>query len=243
MKTELRREMNYEFSLTEQELRRIHETMVQQMKSNSKNNSKSFFELSFKNGVRAEKATLDEIIADNNSGEWKIQELKMKLVNKSHLQETRIEMEFRVPPDKDGNPRKLYSIQYLVAGNERDWVYLTSSQLDDRIAKIKQFPIYYISLLATSIGIVGLFLLVVGPPGITKFPLGYKVCGWVGSISLLICGLTSSYGFPLYNFCWGDYLKVYNDRRTLAKYVIGGVMLTLVLGIISSVVASLFFLK
>ncbi len=72
--------------------------MVQQMKIKSKNTISSFFELRYKNGVRAEKATLDEIIADNNSGEWEIQELKMNLVSKNRLLETKIEIEFRVPP-------------------------------------------------------------------------------------------------------------------------------------------------
>src|ERR1051326_4243151 len=95
MKTELRKPYNQEFVLTDEELVRIYNTMEQQMKAARKDDFSSHFELRYKNGVRAEKASLDEIISDNNAGMWEIQELKMIVFKKSPGQETRIEIEFR----------------------------------------------------------------------------------------------------------------------------------------------------
>src|SRR2546421_4538514 len=123
MRTEIRKPFSHGFVLTEQELRRIYDTMLQQIERITKQDTVvTTFELKFKNEVVAEKASLDEIISENNSGKWEIQELRVTLSRKSQVQENQIRIEFRVPPAP-----KLYSIYYYVLGDERDWVYLTSS--------------------------------------------------------------------------------------------------------------------
>ena len=250
MKTELKKQFSHGFSLSEQELRRIHNTMTQQMKIKSKNAINSFFEIKHKNGVRSEKATLDDIIAENNSGGWEIQELKMNLVSRSNLIKTKIEIEFRIPPPpptKEATQRP-YAIQYYVVGDERDWVYLTSSQLDDRIAKIKEGSLFsfmlYFTAISIALFIVSIIILSstrVSPT--TKFPLGYKIAGLFVSTLLIICSLAFQYGFSSHNFCWGDYLEIYNNRRTKAKYVINGMIISLILGIIATIITNLFYLK
>jgi hypothetical protein len=246
MRTELRKSFTHGFVLTEQELRRIHNKMMQQMKSHGKDNFSSYYELRYKNGVRAEKASLDEIIADDNSGKSKIQGLKMALLSRSPIQETQIEIEFRVPPptSKDVDERS-YSIQYYVVGDERDWVYLTSSELDDRIANIKQLPIFNYGVTCIVIGM--LILCFVAAYLISnrffQLLLGYRIILCLVPSLLIIGGIAAVYGFPLYNFCWGDYIKFFSRRQTLGKYVLSGVIITLVLGIIGSVIATLFFIK
>lgn len=249
MKTELRKPFTYSFVLTEQELRRLHDTMAQQMKRNSSTDDvSSFFELRYKNGVQAEKASLDEVIADNNSGNWEILGLKMVLLSKSQPQKAQIEIEFRIPPipkSKDATQRP-YSIQYYVVGQERDWVYLTSSQLDDRIAHIKQTPILNYRSYAITIGLIMLvvFLTILSqPPGQSKLPLGEEIVGAIASGLIIIGGIACVYGFPLYIFKWGDYIKTFNQRRSIAKYVINGVLISLVLSVIGSLIAGLFFLR
>lgn len=221
--------------------------MVQQMEIKSKNAISSFFELKHKNGVRAEKATLDDIIAENNSSEWEIQELKMNVVRKSRLLDTKIEVEFRVPPPPPTKEATIqpYAIQYYVVGDGRDWVYLTSSQLDDRIAKIKQGPLFDFMLIFFITGIILLCVSLVTllPTSTIKFPLGYKLAGLFVSASLVICSLAFLYGFRLYNFCWGDYLKDYYSRRKKSIYVINGIIITLVLSVIGSIISAIFFLK
>ncbi|HYT44055.1 MAG TPA: hypothetical protein VEP90_17075, partial [Methylomirabilota bacterium] len=200
----------------------------------------------YKNGVRAQKASLDEIIADDNSGKWKIQGLKMALLGKPQPQRTQIEIEFRVPPpqNKDATKRS-YSILYNVVGNERDWVYLTGSQLDDRIAYIKQLPTFDYGLYAIVIGLIMLvtFLTILFSTSSSKLPLGYEIIAILAS-SLIICsGIACIYGFPQYNFCWGDYTKTFTQRRTIGKNVINGVIISLVVSVIGSILATLFFLK
>jgi uncharacterized membrane protein YidH (DUF202 family) len=248
MKSELKMPFTHGFVLTEQELRRTCKTMVQQMNSSGKADFRSFFELKYKNGVKAEKASLDDIIAAHNSGKWKIQGLKMALLSKFQPRKTQIEIEFRVPPpppSKEATTRP-YSIQYYVVGDEHDWVYLTGSYLDERIAHIKQLPIFTYGLIATGIGIAMLIFFMVmltSSSGHLKLPLGYEIVATIASGLIIISGLACIYGFPSYNFCWGDYLKVFTQRRTTAKYIINVVIVSLVLSVIGSLIATLFYLK
>ncbi len=245
MRTELRKPFRHGFILTEQELRRIHDIMVGQMEHNRSDEFNSVFELRYKNGIRAQKASLEEIISENNSGEEEIQELKMTLVKKSRIHEAQIEIEFRVPPPPPSREatQRPYSIQYYVLGEERDWVYLTSSKLDDRIAIIKQLPIFDYTIFIIAGGIVLLFfsLLALRPP--PSLPLGYKVVGFFVSASLIIGGFAGMYGFHPYNFCWGDHTKIFNNRRNVAKFIINGVIIALVLSVVGSVIGSLVFIK
>jgi hypothetical protein len=55
MRTELRKSFFHGFVLTEQELRRIYDIMLQQMKRITTANVVDVFELKFKNGMVAEK--------------------------------------------------------------------------------------------------------------------------------------------------------------------------------------------
>jgi hypothetical protein len=248
MKTELKKPLTHGFVLTEQELRRIYNTMVQQMNINGKADSRSFFELKYKNGVRAEKASLDEIIASPNSGKWKVQGLKMALYSKFQPRKTQIEIDFRVPPPpptKEATTRP-YSIQYYVVGDEHDWVYLTGSYLDERVAHIKQLPILMFGAIAvfTGFGLLLFFIVMLtSPSGRLRLPLGYEILATIASGLIIISGLASMFGFPSYNFCWGDYLKVFTQRRTIAKYIINVVIISLILSVIGSLITTLFYLK
>ncbi len=248
MRTELKKPFTYGFILSEQELRRIHDTMVQQMKRTGKSDFGSFFEVTYKNGVRTEKASLDEITLENNRGEWMIQGLKMAVFSHFPLRETQIEIEFRVPPPPPSRESNLrpYSVQYYVVGDERDWVFLTSSLLDDRLASIKQLPIFYYGIAAIAVGFVMLIVfltIILSPTSSYKFSVGYEIVALLGSSLIMIGGIAAMYGFRLYNFCWGDYLRTFTQRRTIGRYVINGFIITLLLSIIGSVIGTLFFLR
>ena len=246
MRTELGKSFTYGFLLTEQELRRIYDTMVQQMKHHGKDNFSGFFELRYINGVKVQKASLDEIIADNNSGKEQILGLKMALFSRSQFQETQIGIEVRIPPRRlKDDPQQPYSIQYYVVGDERDWVYLTSSQLDDRIANIKQLPIFAYGGICMVIGVVIFcFIAALSIDNLFfQFPLGDRIVVYLVASLVIIGGIATLYGFPPYNFYWGDYIKSFSHRRAVGKYVINGVVISLVLSIIGSVIGTLFFLK
>src|SRR5437867_2106591 len=124
MRTELKKYFIHGFILTEQELWRINDDMVQQMERETNDDIISFFEIKYKNGVRAEKASLGEIISENNSGKWEVQALKMGVFCKSRTQranrETKIEIEFRVPPASANrnNTQRRHSIYYYILGDE-----------------------------------------------------------------------------------------------------------------------------
>ncbi len=118
MRTEIAKTFIYRFMLTEQELVRINDVILQQMKAGTNDDIKCFAELKFKNGVKSEKASLDEIIAENNGNQWEIQVLKIGAYNfkTSHPQKTRIEVEFRVPPPPVNMPIDIYGFTAILAG-------------------------------------------------------------------------------------------------------------------------------
>jgi hypothetical protein len=248
MRTELSKPFTHGFMLTEQELRRIHDTMVQQMKRDGRDVFSSLYELKYKNGGRAEKASLDDVIADTNNGEWIIQGLRMALLSKRFQpQETQIEIEFRVPPPPPTKEvtQRPFSIRYHVIGNERDWVYVVSSLLDERIAIIKRLPINEYGLFAIVIGIItlALFLVSFAPTSSIQLSLGGKIVGTIVSSLITIGGCAAVYGFPLYTFYWGDQVKYLARRQAVGKYILNGVVVALILSIIGSIIATLFFLK
>ena len=56
----------------------------------------------------------------------------------------------------------------------------------------------------------------------------------IGILVLLLIFYKSWAHFsPAYNFLWGDYLAVYEKRRSRGKFILIGVVLTIVLGIIT----------
>jgi hypothetical protein len=240
MSTELRRPFSHGFLLTEQELRRIFDIMLQQMKRITTANVVDVFELKYKNGVVAEKATLDEIISENNGGSWEIQELKMEVVSKRQDDEIRIAIEFRKLNSSTSKDNARRSIYYYILGDERDWVYLTSSQLDDRIVKIKQYPIFDGGFFTTFIGGVILLLSLPGSSiqGISIFPLGLFVSGLI-----IIGSIAAMYGFPPYNFCWGDYIKIFNQRRTVGRFIIVTVIVGILLSVVGGLIANFLTIK
>ncbi len=48
-----------------------------------------------------------------------------------------------------------------------------------------------------------------------------------------------SYFFPPYNFCWGDYVEIFDRRQNVGKFIITGVIIALMIGIIASIVANI----
>jgi len=232
--------------------------MLQRMKYRVKLNTKdlatygdpiNFFELKYKNGVKSEKASLDDVIVEGNSSEWKIQEISISMISRLALGEAQITIWFRVPPtptNKDTTQRSP-SIGYVVIGTERDWVYLTGSQLDDRVAKIKQLPIYNFGIIAIIIGIlisaIAFGITIPAPTHHLLIPVGYLIITFIASTLFILGGVAAMYGFPRYNFYWGDYIKVVTHKRTVGKYIINVVVIALILSIVGSIVGTLFFIK
>jgi hypothetical protein len=247
VRTEIKKPLTSPFFLTEQDLWTINDVMLRQMKSDTTDSIDTFFVLKYKNEVTAEKASLDEVIDENNSGDGEIRGLKMGAYSTTRPQKLRIEVEFRNPPPPVSREatRRPHSIYYRVLGDDKVWVNLTSSQLFDRIAITKRLPIRSFGELAIFVGLVlGIIMFAltnVSPP--IHMPLGYVIVTFTASVLIMIGGAAAIYGFPLYNFYWGDNIKKTDDRRKVGIIIINLAIVTLLFGSVASIVGTLFFLK
>src|SRR6266849_1487565 len=144
MKTQVSRSFNYAFSLTEQELRRICDIAVQQMKrAVGTEKFTTIFRLKFKNDFEAEHNTIEEVISENNGGIWEIQSLTIEVYEGDKIYSSSINLKIKFSPGKGPfwGSFAYESIELEIEGEDRDWVYLTSSQLEDRLKNIKIFTL------------------------------------------------------------------------------------------------------
>jgi len=133
MKTELRKSFDYGFVLTDQELQRIYDKLVQQM--NRVTNAFTIgYEVKFANEVVAERTTLQEVLLEDNSGIWMTRALTITLADQSPVKDAvQISLKFQAS-DID-------SISYSVVGDDQDWVYLTGVKLEEGINEVKKVPL------------------------------------------------------------------------------------------------------
>jgi hypothetical protein len=291
MRSEASKSLRSGFDLTEQELRRIYEALVQQMDrviTSEAPDLKTSFEIKFRNGVIAEPTNLNEILDLENIGSGKIERLKMRVEKGTEISKTRILLEFiNIDSDSEtGND----AISYSIIGSDRDWVFITSSQLEERISRIKKFaPNQLLQKKRTALLSLQLFILLplslgmlmvayvsseyrknvlleqinaiesAWKSGQIKDPIevvleisklqvthdpSSPLFNWednrwyilmiIAFGALLGLGLFWVYFFPFYNFLWGDYVKVYEKKKAIGKFIIGGIILTLVISMIAN---------
>jgi hypothetical protein len=148
MKTEARKKFYHGYVLNEQELRRIVDTAIQQIrKLNTPSEPKIRFELKFRNGTLTNSTSVDDILSLENVGPKQIVRLSIDITDGTepdnppeHTETTHsgIHVHFFNPRDDDDWSR---SAAYVVKGEERDWVLVTASELEERIAKVKSFSV------------------------------------------------------------------------------------------------------
>lgn len=138
MKTEAKRALSSGFALPEAELRRIHDLFVQQIRRTpDSENFVSTYEIKYQNGAVGYPANLDEVLAQENFGSKSIIRLRVGVMDRAEKPSNRVEIELANARAEEGSLKE--SIKYLVSGDDRDWVFVTSSQLEERIGKIKRF--------------------------------------------------------------------------------------------------------
>lgn len=141
MKTENQRSYNTGFVLTEPELRRIHQLIIEQFQRHlgSTANIKVSYEIRYSNGSISEPNSLDTIIAQENIGSSAITRLGIRFTDDNNPFLYDVTLRFiNLDLEKYGSK----SISYTVIGNDRDWVFIVTSLLDERIKRIKRFRIY-----------------------------------------------------------------------------------------------------
>lgn len=51
-------------------------------------------------------------------------------------------------------------------------------------------------------------------------------------VLLIVLGYSYVYLQPIYNFLWGDYVPFYERRKARARLILGGVVLTIIIGVV-----------
>jgi len=141
MKTQIQRSYNTGFVLTEPELRRIDQLIIAQFERHlgSTVNIKRSYEIKYRNGLISEPNSLDTIMAQENIDSLAITYLGIRFTddNNPFLYDVRLQF-INLDLEKYGSA----SISYKVIGNDRDWVFIVTSKLDEIIKRVKRFRIY-----------------------------------------------------------------------------------------------------
>lgn len=142
---------DFGYILTETEIRRIISLIKEQFEKTSSNLPiEEKYRIVYKNGTIAKNLTLDNILEEENYGSGKITNLSAIIEKKDQKKSS--DQSFDEEDDSEQEIIKLhfnntddsplgenyYSISYYVKGTTRDWVFTTSSMLDERILKVKK---------------------------------------------------------------------------------------------------------
>jgi len=139
------------FNLSESDLRRIVDTGNEQLQKANAGILSAVYTLKYKNGVTEETKDIEEVLSLENSGSTKITGLEIELKASQKTETSRIMkdthkiiLEFKNPGSKRYANKD--SIRLFVTGESRDWVFITTSIIEERINKIKIIPIFRLSL-------------------------------------------------------------------------------------------------
>lgn len=140
MKAEARKSFRHGFNLTEQELLRIVDTAKQQVRRVSENGEACFeMEATLKNGAVVEAPSVDELLSWENAGSRRVVGLAMGFMDRREKPQYVIHLHFADPGEEDEYLFGPVPIRYLVRGEDRDWVLVTSSELEERVSRVKSF--------------------------------------------------------------------------------------------------------
>lgn len=286
-KAEVKKSYQTGFALTESELRRLHEVLVQQIKKTPIGDDFVMsYELKYRNGAVSYPISIDDVLDQENFGSLGVLRFRIEIADKEEKPSNMIGVLFC---NVDEDDWYLNPISSVVLGEDRDWVFLTSSQLDERIGKTRLFSLsrffsgkrasvlsfalfslLVLTFVTTSLAFashrqehqavvqldalesswkagtlkdsaevaiqtsriiisrgdistaemlwpfgIGLFIIVV----ITLFSAGYK------------------YFQPSYNFLWGDYVAVYEKRKSIGRLIFVSVILATFVGLVVSFIS------
>jgi hypothetical protein len=137
---EIRSSKNYRhgFVLTEQELVRLVDTIKEQIrKIHTEQPIEESYEIRFRNGAIAITNSLSEVLAQENLGSSLI--LRLEGTFTSTGSDEAVSIAWRFENLESSDYENEYSFGYSVRGYERDWVFVTSSQLEERLQRVKRY--------------------------------------------------------------------------------------------------------
>ncbi|MBV9071272.1 MAG: hypothetical protein JO231_21335 [Acidobacteria bacterium] len=294
MDVEARKSYRFGFILREPDLRRIVDTIGEQVRKLTHDGEPiTRFMLKFQNGVVANNLSLDEVLAQENSGAGKILRLSyMCGVAPNDDTKPFVALEL-VNVDEYDEPGYV-SVRFHVFGQDRDWVFVTSSLLEERIERIRRWApnqlafsergnvITRVGFELVLFGFVGLLssaFVTFGSPT-TQYertvqtlaekwktgkltdpvaaliaieqakvadrragPAAYFPLRFFGGIFAAFAAVLLAAAFlfryyPVYNFCWGEYLEWFNKREAGRKFWLTVVLAGFVISLVASVVAN-----
>ena len=270
MKTEARKSFTHGFTLSEQELNRLLDTLTQQLERAMADGCKPVvtFKAKFKNGAIAETNSLDEILWVENVGSGAIVRLELLARDREQDPVHSASVEFTDADQERDSPT---SVLYVIKGDDRAWVFVTSSEVEERIKKVKtfsprRFPLRRWSVILPMLGmLLGLFygmsislreqgraidnVEAAWRAGQIKDPILAEIDLYrtgnaaqrpplfyifVLPLLVIVVGYAGyefvAYVHPGYNFCWGDYIRVFERKKQIEKYVV----IVLITGILVS---------
>lgn len=274
--------INEGFVLSESELRRIVQTVSEELKKALPTVEPHFtFLLKFANGVVAETLNLEDVFNQENIGSARILKVRFEAMSGEGDNEHRIIVLFRntdLDNDFDSIP-----IKYSIVGKSRDWVFIASSTIEERLNKVKR-KIFDPSMsrktrMMVLLLMLPLMLILSSMPIFltdthtnntaneleikwkkgeikdpveamifiekSKLPTGqlaeeYKPILIIGCfIFIILLGFffIRKY-YPIFNFCWGDYLGVYEKIESQRKTLIWVIIIGLIVSVAGSIIAN-----
>lgn len=286
MDVEAKRTFKYGFVLREADLRRLIDIVVQQLdKVPGVSIEAPSFRMKFRNGVFANASTLDEVFAQENSGSRQIVRLKCEHKTNEASSPSHVLLEF-INADEDDESGSV-SLRYQVFGHDRDWVFVTSSLLEERFERMKRFALNQVgtrgwgrALYTLSVPVIVFGVLI----ATTLFQTGgngnlpsqklqaavsngqvkdvlsalvfleqqrelkdratelsvikpFAVIMAAVAVLMLVWYFFYKY-YPVYNFCWGEYIEEFRKRESARRFWLVVVAIGLVLSFIGSALAN-----
>ena len=133
------------FILTESDIRRLIQLASEQVQKTGVGTPKHMYVIKFENGTIAETPDIEEIFVEDNLGSNKIIMVEIFIAGEinqenyldyPHKNSSFIRIIFNDIEAANNNEQT--PISYRINGNERDWVMVTSSLIEERILKTKR---------------------------------------------------------------------------------------------------------
>ena len=282
------------FVLKEQDLRRLHELIHDQLKKIGTELIVFTYNVKYENGALAQLSDFEELFKMENSGSAGIVRLEI-LATYNNDDSYSISIEFRNvdSSNEDSN----IPIKHQILGKSRDWVFVTSSLIEERIHKIRRLSLNHLGQRGFGRIIFRLILPMIFPilffipvmlsysnidtqhqenlqriinienkwsAGKYKEPMqmiidiektkvqseisnnkpkiyrGMSMPKWAGlTIVIFLLAMFFLYKYyTVYNFCWGEYLEIFQRKESTRKIILGIIVGTVLLGILVNLLSS-----
>lgn len=245
MKLKVDKSESYNWSIVvdEKELRRLDEIIKEALKDGTE--LRLEYDLKFSDGSLIETSDINEIVLEENPKNRQIKYIGISASSEKLSKKISISL---------GKKNWVYeNVSFSISGDSRDWVYLTSSKIEERIKNLKQWYSIFpkIDPFLILIAIFVLIQIYAGlqpkketTKGVTIFEFSEIIFILLIAFGLLILTYKLikrgySYLFPLVVFRIGDGIKCHDDIVKLRGQILWGVIISLIV----SVSAGLMILK